>query len=117
MCICCRLKAADLELKRSKVRLVAFREKVNELESSFEPLRAENERLSKTMDKIDALKATINRKDALLKNYRDQTERSKSDFDALKEVSESRRLEFEKRIRYAFGTVPIILYNYIVWLI
>ena len=95
-----RLKTADLEIKRYRMRLTAFRERVAELEQAAEPLRAENERLQRHSEKIEGLKATIGRKEALLKNYRDQADRSKADFDSLKQLSEFTRLEYEKKLRY-----------------
>lgn len=92
-----RLKAADLEMKRYKMRLAAFREKVVDLERVAGPLREENERLSQLAERAEALRSAIARKDSLLKNYKEQAERSKADFDALKDVSESRRLDLERK--------------------
>lgn len=92
-----RLKSSDLEIKRYKMRLAAFREKVVDLERVVEPLKAENDRLSQYADKVEALKSAVSRKDSLLKNYKEQAERSKADFDALKDVSESRRLDLERK--------------------
>lgn len=103
-----RLKASDLEAKRSKMRLAAFREKVVDLERLVEPLKAENERLSQCAERLEALKSAISRKDSLLKNYKEQAERTKADFDALKEVSETRRLDLERKIKLVYFDLPVI---------
>ena len=92
-----RLKSNILEIKRCKMRLAAFREKVVDLERVVEPLKAENLKLSQNAEKIETLKSAIARKDSLLKNYKEQAERSKADFDALKDVSEARRLDLERK--------------------
>ena len=94
-----KLKASDLEIKRCKMRLSAFREKVVDLERTVEPLKAENAKLQLLAEKSDALKSAISRKDALLKNYKEQAEKSKVDFDALREVAEARRVDLEKKNR------------------
>lgn len=92
-----RLKSSALEIKRCKMRLAAFREKVVDLERVVEPLKAENQKLAQIAEKVESLKSAIARKDSLLKNYKEQAERSKADFDALKDISEARRLDMDKK--------------------
>lgn len=94
-----RLRSANLELKRCKMRLVAFKERCTEMENTIEPLKTENERLKKEVEKVQSLRAEVSRKDVSLKMYREQAEKSRSDFEALSEVSVVKCKELEKKIR------------------
>lgn len=94
-----RLRSTNLEMKRCKMRLAAFKERCTEMEHAIEPLKAENERLKKEAEKVQSLRAEVSRKDVSLKMYREQAEKSRSDFEALSEVSVTKCKELEKKIR------------------
>jgi hypothetical protein len=94
-----RIKEYELEKARNRARLQALKEKIAELEGTINTLREENDQLQKQLDKQDALKIALTRKDQVLQQVRNQYEKAKQDYENLTAYANQQQQEAEKRIK------------------
>jgi hypothetical protein len=95
-----RLRAADLEKGRNRLRLQALKDKVIELEAELKVANEDNEKLKKLCERFDDFKSTLARKEVVIKNMKAQLDKAKSDIEELKEINAVAKTEAEKKIRY-----------------
>ena len=102
-----RLKGSELDRARMKTRLQALKERVVELEVVQSTLGEENDRLRKTQDKSDALKATIARKDEIIRSIKTQLERVQQELDDLHRKEVHQQAEHDKKLRHLQRQVEV----------
>lgn len=94
-----RIKEYELERARNRARFQALKEKITELEQTITTLQDDNEQLHKQLDKQDALKIALTRKDQVLQQVRTQYEKAKQDYENLTIYSNQQQQDAEKRIK------------------
>ena len=107
----CSIKSLELERGRTRARLSAYKEKIDELEAAQKQSATEEGQVSQLNEKIEHLKLTLSRKDILIKSYKEQIDKMKVEIMSQKEIYESHRDDFEKQIRCAMS-ITFHLYMY-----
>jgi len=94
-----RLRVSDLERARARSRVGAMRDKISELEAEVSLLREEAERLRRSSDRAEAMRAAINRKDALYKSQKSTLDKIKGELETVRSDAEARVADGERRVR------------------
>ena len=84
-----RLKGAELEKNRAKVRIAALKDKSDEVDILLSHAKQEIEQLKTNEEKIETYKAAGARKDSMIKNLKEQNETHAAESSAKKELLDS----------------------------
>ena len=101
----CRLKSSELERGRARARLSAFRDKIFELERELSVLRERDEDIKTASEKIEVLRLSNSRKDAMVKSQKENLERMQVELLSFKEIAASKESDLEKHNRHVLSTV------------
>lgn len=85
---------------RMKSRVTASKERIVELEKQVKTLEANATKRKALEDKTEAMKLALARKDAILKNHKEQLEAVRVELLAMQEVTASRQADGDKHLRY-----------------
>jgi hypothetical protein len=94
-----RLRTSELERSRSRVRLNSLKDRVTELDGENKIMKEELERISKSGERLEALKASNLRKDAVVKSLKAQLEKSRIEFEELRSEKDKDYTESDKKNR------------------
>jgi len=94
-----RLRASELERARNRTRLQALKDRIHELESQHALILEENAKLQKANDKVEGLKASIVRKDAMVQTLKEQVDKLHVQIEELKLSEMNMQMEGNKKIK------------------
>lgn len=94
-----RLRASELERARNRTRLQALKDRIHELEGQHASILEENCKLLKANEKVEGLKASIVRKDAMVQTLKEQIDKLHGQIEELKLSEMNIQTECNKKIK------------------
>lgn len=94
-----RLRASELERARNRTRLQALKDRIHELEAQHTSILEENSKLLKANEKVESLKSSIVRKDAMVQTLKEQIDRLHGQIEELKLSELNMQTECNKKIK------------------
>ena len=94
-----RLKASEVDRARCKARLAALKDKVLDLEAELRDTVKERDRLVALVADHEVLKASVGRKEVIIKSFKVEMQRLRAEGNKLVTDRDEKVIEADKKIR------------------